>query len=88
MSFARNSRASVVSLPAVGPEGLSECQQELVLAGAATHAGKTVFQDPAGLELLYHLAYDLAPVAPAPSEALIVDGAELVEMILDEAVQR
>ena len=54
----------------------------------AAHTRESVFENSTVEKLLYHLAYDLAPVAPAPSEALIVDGAELVEMILDEAVQR
>ena len=35
-----------------------------------------------------HLADDLAPVSPAPSETLIVDCAELVEMIFAEPIRR
>jgi hypothetical protein len=63
-------------------------QQELVLAGITAHACETVFQDPAGLELLDHFAHHRAPVPPTPRETLVVDGAELVEMIVDEAIQR
>ncbi|MFQ5705341.1 MAG: hypothetical protein ACE5HT_15150 [Gemmatimonadales bacterium] len=59
-----------------------------MLATTAAHACETVLQDPAGLELLDHLADHLAPVPPAPSKAFVVYRAEFVAMILDEAVQR
>ena len=65
-----------------------ECQQELVLAGVTAHAREPVLENSTVEKPPYHLAYDLAPVTPASRKTLIVYGAELVEMILDEAVQR
>ena len=64
-----------------------EGQQQLVLAGAAAHAGEPMLQDAAGEELLDHLGDDGPPGAPAPLEALVVDGGELLEVILDQAIE-
>lgn len=73
-----------------------EVQKELMPTRVTTHAGEAVLQDPTSEELLNHLADDLAPVAPAPREPLIlthgeaceVDRAELFKVILNEAIQR
>jgi hypothetical protein len=59
-----------------------------MLAGIAAHARESVFENSTVEKFLDHLADDLAPVSPAPREAFVVDSAELVEVILDEAVQR
>jgi hypothetical protein len=58
-----------------------------VLAGAAADPGKPVLHDPAGEELLNDLAHDGPPETPTPRKPLVVDGGELPEVILDEAIE-
>jgi hypothetical protein len=75
------SRAEVAALA-------GERQQEFVLAGATTHSSEAVLEDSASHVLLHHLGHDGAPVPPPPREPLVVDCGELLEVVLDEAIQR
>jgi hypothetical protein len=56
--------------------------------GIAAHAGEAVVQDAALEELVGYLTDYGAPVTVGVLEALLVDGVELGEVILDEAEER
>ncbi len=47
-----------------------------------------MLQNAAGQELLDHLGDDRSPESKAVREPLIVDGAERLEMTLEEAIER
>jgi hypothetical protein len=57
-----------------------------VPTGITAHASEAVFQDPAGEELVDHVADNRPPIAPTAREPFVVDGAELFEVILEKTV--
>jgi len=48
---------------------------------------EAVLEDPASHVLLHHPGHNGAPVPPLPREPLVVDRIELLEVILDHAIQ-
>ena len=72
----------------------STLQNRAKMAENSRHQGcdgrgrcEAVLEDPASHVLLHHPGHNGAPVPPLPREPLVVDRIELLEVILDHAIQ-